>query len=70
MISVFFVSTISAEQISMVTAVSLSINIGVIFAENLEIAYTLTDHTFHNIVWLKHQRKFSISVAIKFAFTA
>jgi hypothetical protein len=51
MISVLFVSAILAQEGSMVAAVSQSINIGVIFAENLEITLSLSNNTFDNIIF-------------------
>ena len=42
-ISVFFVSAVFAKQGSMVAAVAQSINIGVVFAENLEVALSLSN---------------------------
>ena len=49
-ISVFFVSAVFAKQGSMVAAVAQSINIGVVFAENLEVALSLSNLAFDKII--------------------
>jgi hypothetical protein len=66
-ISVFFVSAVLAKQGPMVAAVAQSINIGVVFAENLEVALSLSDNTFDNIICLDSKRLLSISCAVIFA---
>jgi hypothetical protein len=49
-ISVFFVGAIFAKYGSVVAAVAQSINIGVVFAENLEVILSLSNLAFGKFI--------------------
>ena len=66
----FFNSTILANQGSMVAAVSLSILIRVVFAENLKITLIIRYYTFYYNIGLNYKRLISITIAVIFWLTS
>ena len=59
-ICVFFVRAVFAKKYSMFAAVALSINIGVVFAENLKVLLSLSDLGFDSIIDLDRHSLLSI----------
>ena len=59
-ICVFFVRAVIAKKYSMFAAVALSINIGVVFAENLKILLSLSNLCFDSIIDLDRHSLLSI----------
>ena len=69
-ISVLFISTFPAKQISMVAAIPECMNIRVIFAKNLEIILSLCDLTFDNIIYFDRNRLISVKRTIVFGMAS
>jgi hypothetical protein len=65
-----FVSAVLAKQGSVVAAVTQSINIRVIFAENLEISLILSNQVFDKYINLYSGRLLSVKSAIIFALAS
>jgi hypothetical protein len=59
-ICVFFVRAVIAKKYSMFAAVALSINIGVVFAENLKVLLSLSNLGFDSIIDFDRHSLFSI----------
>jgi hypothetical protein len=69
-ICVLFISTILAEQSSMVAAIAQSIDIRVIFAINQEMILILCNETFDNVIRLDKYSLVSLNRVIVFAMTS
>ena len=69
-ICVLFISTIFAEQSSMVAAIAQSIDIRVIFAINQEMILILCNETFDNVIRLDKYSLVSLNRVIVFAMTS
>jgi hypothetical protein len=67
-ICVLFVSAILAKQGPVVAAIPQSINIRVVFAENLEISLILSNQVFDKNINLYRGRLLSVKCTIIFAF--
>jgi hypothetical protein len=67
MICVLFVSAVLAKQGPVVAAVTQSINIWVIFAENLEISLILSNQVFDKYINLYSGRLLNVNSTIIFA---